>query len=489
MPLLSGVALHHGIPPRKMYNKVQEFSRRFEEYITLVLSFLVSSVFYRRKGLASANIRRIVIIKLDHIGDVILSIPAIANLRAHFPLAHVTMVANFSSEPIARYIPHVDEVLCHNARFFNRSGSRKTFDFARGMRFAREMRRREFDLIVDLRGSFASLLFALIAKSEYRIDRGTYLVQRKLGRWWNLGTRTSCPHIQIPLASEHEAEVNLHVLARAGLPTRSREMSLDLPQEDLDSADSLLREFTAHQAPLFEKGNDLLTPLLEKNDLLTPLLEKNDLLTPPLEKNNLLAPPLEKNNLLAPPLEKGAGGIFTTDELNLRPPIIVIHPGAPVPLKCWPAERYARLACQLLREYNAWIVLVGGKGEEQIALSVASAMIGRDACHTNGQVADLSGQTTLGQLAAVLRRTDLFIGNDSGPMHLAAACDTRVIGLFGPTSPQRFGPYGDLCAALRMERDCPPCMRNKCKIPRYRCIDRISVSDVMNAVRQMMPPD
>ncbi len=378
-----------------MYNKIRQLTRVFEEYTALALSFLVNLVFYRRKDLASASIRRIAVIKLDHIGDVILSIPALANLRAHFPLAHIVMAVNSSSESIARRIRYVDEVLCYDAHFFDRSGSRKMFDLARGMRFARDMKKRDFDLIVELRGSFASVFFALIGKSRYRIDRGTYLIMRKLGR--------------IPSSSEHEAEVNLDMLARAGLLTLSREMSLDLTQADLDSADSLLREYDK-----------------------------------------------------SPPFS----------------PIIVIHPGSPAHLKRWPAERYALLAHQLLEKYNARIVLIGGKGEEQIAQSIASAI--------NGQAIDLSGRTTLGQLTAVLQKAELFIGNDSGPMHLASACGTKVIGLFGPTSPQRFGPYGDHCAALRMESDCPPCMRDKCKRQGYRCIDRISVDDVMTVIGQMM---
>jgi ADP-heptose:LPS heptosyltransferase len=132
----------------------------------------------------------------------------------------------------------------------------------------------------------------------------------------------------------------------------------------------------------------------------------------------------------------------------------------------------------LSRDYDALIVLVGGKDDEQIAQSIVSAM--------SEQTINLSGRTTLGQLAAVLRKAKLFIGNDSGPMHLAAACSIKVIGLYGPTSPERFGPYGDCCAALRMEDDCSPCMRDECKRPGYRCIDRISVDDVIETVKQIM---
>jgi len=379
-----------------MYGKLRQFSRKLEEYLTLIFSSLVSSIRYRRKDLVSGDIRRIVIIKLDHIGDVILSIPALANLRAHFPLAHIVMVVNSALEQVAGYIPHVDEVLCYNARFFDRSGRSKMFDLTRGMRFSREMRDREFDLIVDLRGSFASLLFAMIARSKYRIDRGTYLIQRKLGR-------TS-------LESEHEAEVNLDILTRAGLSTRSREMSMSLSKADMDSADLLLRDFG------------------------------------------------EESSIY---------------------PIVVIHAGVPTMIKCWSVEKYVRLADRLSQEYSARIIFVGDESEKQAAQSVISSM--------NGEAINLSGGTTLGQLAAVLKKADLFVGNDSGPMHLAAVFGTRVIGLFGPTSPQRFGPYGDHCFALRMEPDCPPCMRNECKKPGHKCIDQISVDDVMEVVKQIMP--
>jgi ADP-heptose:LPS heptosyltransferase len=134
-----------------------------------------------------------------------------------------------------------------------------------------------------------------------------------------------------------------------------------------------------------------------------------------------------------------------------------------------------------LSEADARIVLIGGRGEKQFTRPIALA--------TNEQVTDLSERTTLGQLAAILQKADLFIGNDSGPMHLAAACGTKVIGLFGPTSPQRFGPYGSGCVALRMEDNCPPCMKEECRRPGYRCIDSISVDDVMKTVKELLSQD
>lgn len=373
-----------------MHGKIRSISRTLEEYATLVCSFLINSVFYRRRNLSQANIQRIAIVKLDHIGDIILSMPAIANLKAHFPNAHITMIVNSALREVAGYIPDIDEIVKYDARFFDRSGKSRMFDFGRGISFARDMRRREFDLIVDLRGSFATLAFALIAQSEYRVDRATYLIERKIGR--------------ISDALEHEADVNLDLLVRSGISIYSRDISLILREKDIASA-------------------------------------------------GLLLPNCSES------------------------PFVVIHPGPSVALKCWPADRYTRLICELQKRYKAYVALVGGRGEEQITHSIASA--------TDNKVIDLSGKTTLGQLSAILQRADIFIGNDSGPMHLAAACGTKVIGLFGPTSPQRFGPYGKNCIALRMESDCPPCMREKCNIPGRRCIDKISVDDVMATVEQI----
>jgi ADP-heptose:LPS heptosyltransferase len=368
--------------------KNSRFLRKFEEYITLILSFFVSVIFYRKKRLNSSEIHRIAVIKLDHIGDVILSIPALASLRASFPTAHISIVLNPSSRAVAELIAYIDEILCYNPRFFDRTGTSKMFDFTGGINFARSMRRLRFDLIVELRGSFASLFYALIGNASYRIDRGTYLVNRKLGK------------IEAP--PEHEALINLGILNRAGINTEPEKLPLALSREDIEIA------------------NSLLSKCYESNSF-----------------------------------------------------IIAVHPGGPNRLKRWDTGMYIKLIGQLINEYNACIVLVGGKGDQDAVEDIIASVSER--------VLNVSGQTTPGQLAAILHKVVLFIGNDSGPMHLAAACGTKVIGLFGPTSPQRFGPYGERCISIRMEKDCPPCMQDNCK-KNYRCIDKISVEDVMKAV-------
>jgi ADP-heptose:LPS heptosyltransferase len=391
-----------------MNNKTNRFLRTLEEYITVVLSFIIG-LFYRSQ-VFHADIKRVAVIKLDHIGDVILSIPAITNLGENFPDAHITMVVNPVSEQIARLIPHIDEVICYNARFFDRTGETKVFDVMKAFRFAKDMKSRNFDLIIDLRGSFASLLFALIAKSRYRLDRGTYLICRKLTFPFSKGGSRGIFKKNDQWTLKHEAEISLDILKKAGITIKTKRSSLDLSRTFNDSIEY--------------------------------------------------------------------------PDIN-----IVIHPGGPMLLKRWSADRYIELIRQLLQHYSVRIALIGGKDESELVKSIVSASVLPLLGGTrvgDDRIVDLSGKLTLVQLAYLFKKADLFIGNDSGPMHIASACETKVIGLYGPTDPESFGPYGDNCVTLRMEDKCKPCSQDKCKFKDYRCIDRISVEDVMNVVSEML---
>lgn len=157
---------------------------------------------------------------------------------------------------------------------------------------------------------------------------------------------------------------------------------------------------------------------------------------------------------------------------------VVIHPGARFWFKCWPARKWASLVDILQRELGLSVVLTGGGREMEDVRAILSKM--------KTPAFSLAGQTTVLELAALIKKAALFIGNDSGPMHIASACGTKVIGLYGPTDPERFGPYGDNCVTLRMEDKCKPCSQDKCKFKDYRCVDCISVEDVMNVVSEML---
>ena len=155
-------------------------------------------------------------------------------------------------------------------------------------------------------------------------------------------------------------------------------------------------------------------------------------------------------------------------------PWVAIHPGSGgfSLARRWPADGFAMVADVLAREIGAGIVLVGGKEETALAAEVRALM--------SASPLDLTGRTTLGQLAAVLGRCDLLIGNDSGVAHVGAAAGTRVVAVFGPSNHLAWGPYepgASPCAArhriVRVNLPCSPCMyRNHSLGLRYGCATR-----------------
>lgn len=129
-------------------------------------------------------------------------------------------------------------------------------------------------------------------------------------------------------------------------------------------------------------------------------------------------------------------------------PILALGPGANFSGKRWPAERFAAVARRLSGSMGplagARIVLLGG-GEDRAAAGEIAASLDADGL----SAADLTGQLDLLACAALLERATLFIGNDSGLMHIAAAAGAPTLGLFGPSDERVYGPYGPRTRALR----------------------------------------
>ena len=175
-------------------------------------------------------------------------------------------------------------------------------------------------------------------------------------------------------------------------------------------------------------------------------------------------------------------------------PVIALMPGSQWPSKRWPAEHFAALA-RRLAERGACVVFLGGPGEE--------SLVERIRAMETGPAASLAGKTTIPQLAAMLERADVVVAGDSGPMHLAVALGRPVVALFGPTSPERTGPYADVAqppsagaassvsaqarapvlhrpVVLRSAQACAPCFEPECEDA--RCMRDIGVERVFEAV-------
>lgn len=156
-------------------------------------------------------------------------------------------------------------------------------------------------------------------------------------------------------------------------------------------------------------------------------------------------------------------------------PIVAINPVALWETKLWLNDRFAQLADRMAKEFNVDVVFTGGPGDEDVIRNIQAMM--------TVPCADLSGRTTLPMLAALYDQAALLVTTDTGPMHLAAAVDTPVVALFGPTAPWRTGPFGQGHRIVRTAPPCSPCFKRQCDENQCRCMRDISVDHVLAAVR------
>lgn len=150
--------------------------------------------------------------------------------------------------------------------------------------------------------------------------------------------------------------------------------------------------------------------------------------------------------------------------------LAVLVPGAGWVTKEWPAEYFTELAQYLIKQWK-YIILAGGKGEIEKCEQIAEAL-------PEGRVLNLADKTNLKELAALMGSVGLCIGGDTGPVHIAAAMDCRIIALFGASSGHRAGPYGKKVTIISTTEECAPCFKRKCPLNK-NCMEKITVADVI----------
>jgi len=157
-----------------------------------------------------------------------------------------------------------------------------------------------------------------------------------------------------------------------------------------------------------------------------------------------------------------------------KPPraLVGIHPGGSSFDKLWPAENFTHVANRLIQDFGAKIVLFGGRGEEDLVRSIQDEMTHPPILATGIQ---------LRQFAALAAECSLFLCNDSGPMHIAAALKVPTVAIFGPTDHVRWKPHSENAVIVRQDMDCWPCSAHKCKRD-FECTKLLSVEDVWNAI-------
>ncbi|MCJ7679450.1 MAG: glycosyltransferase family 9 protein, partial [Candidatus Aminicenantes bacterium] len=307
-------------------------------------------------------------------GDVLLTLPAVAALKRRLPGASLTYVIEESFLELVENHPALDHVLVLPRPVGNR-------DF---IRFIRDIRKNRFDVVLDFHGGPRASLITLFSGAKRKIG------YKNRFKWWIY-------HTAIPryydFGPVHSAENHLNLVRVLGVDAQ------ESPPISFPPADPMTRN--------------------EADDILR---------TCGLISNNY----------------------------------IVFHIGAGNQFRFWGRENMSAFLSQAFEAFGLSIVLVGAPDDAETEGALLEA--------GNPAVVSLVGRISLKILHHLISQAALFVGPDSGPMHVASATSTPVIALFGPNLPVYFGPWKSECVILEKILDCRPCPQRNCPTGDFACI-------------------
>lgn len=345
---------------------------------------------------------RILVIRLGALGDVVRTLPAVADLRARYPRAHLAWLVESKAEGAVRGQPGIDEVLVFPREELSAAlrARRPLRLFAQTAGFLAELRRHRFDLVMDFHGILKSGVIARFSGAAIRVG-----YERPFSREyaWLFANRRAL--IEPHRVSRFERNAALIDFLGIGLRTLT-EIDPDAPR--------------------------------------------------------VLAPERDAAAAMAAQLSAGVEG---------QPRPAVIHPGsaAAAPYKRYPAEHWGEVARRLSRAGVRCIVSSGSSdSEEELAHDVVAASRGD---------ATLAPQTPgFPELVALVAQCCLFLGSDSGPLHVASLCGTPVVQVLGPTDPVENRPWrGSPSRSLRVPVACSPCRSGCIPAPCLRLLPPATV--------------
>jgi predicted lipopolysaccharide heptosyltransferase III len=158
--------------------------------------------------------------------------------------------------------------------------------------------------------------------------------------------------------------------------------------------------------------------------------------------------------------------------------MVILQPGARYWFKAWPPDRFTELADRLTSQYGCQVLIGGSYQDIDLAQQI------RQKAKSSPVI--MAGRTTIKQFAAIAKRSALFVGSDSGAMHIAAAVGTPVVALFGPSNPAEWGPRGGTTEVIYKGLDCRACFHPTCRRGEQNCMKLISVDEVATASERLI---
>jgi lipopolysaccharide heptosyltransferase I len=362
---------------------------------------------------------RILIVRLSAIGDVIQAVPIACALRERFPKAFIAWTVEGRTASLLTGHKAIDEII---------PLKRGWLKSPQGVwQLRRRLHELKFDIALEAQGLTKAAILAWLSGAKRRIGFGKPW-GRELSPWMNTDV--------VDTPNMHVIERNLALLRPLGIESPKVEFCLPKREEDRQAAEKIIRE-----AHLGSRGETLLADRRGG-----------------------------ASGTVRSQAEPGNEGLVAKPGNELWP-FAIINPGAGWASKLWPTDRFAAVAEYLGKTWSLpTLVVWAGNDEKRMAEEIAA--------HAGGH-AYVAPNTSLAELASLARQAKLFLGSDTGPLHLAAAVGTPCVGLYGPWPAKIHGPYGPLHIALQKAFFDGP--THKKRIAPKEIMEAIGIEDVCNA--------
>ncbi|MBE9159305.1 glycosyltransferase family 9 protein [Nodosilinea sp. LEGE 06152] len=374
--------------------------------------------------------QRILCVRLDSLGDVLMTTPAMAAIKASRPGCHLTLMTSAAGAAIAPQLPMVDEVWVYDAPWLKATAPRETSQPEHDM--LAELRRRRFD---------AAIIFTVYSQNP-------------------LPTATMAYLADIPLRLAHCRE-NPYQLLTDHIPEPEPELSRHEVQRQLDLVASV--GYTNPDSRL-----RLTVPTLAQQRI-TTLLGELGLSPQPTKTPRPARDPVGAQHAVPLPI----GGM---QETNSDQPWIVIHPGASAPSRRYPPELFAQVARSLVQS-GLTVLFTGTPPERDLVESIRDQM--------DAPSYSLVGLLDLKDLSALLAAAPLLLSNNTGPVHIAAAVGTPVVDLYALTNLQHT-PWQVPHQVLFHDVPCRLCYKSICPEGHHACLRQVEPQAVVAAVLELL---
>ena len=342
----------------------------------------------------------ILCVRLDSIGDVLMTTPAIRAIKESCPGRRITLFTSPAGVEVASLVPEIDDVIVYDAPWMKatapRTNSQPEFEMVE------KLRSLQFDAAVIFtvfsQNPLPSAFFCYLADIPLRLAHCHENPYQLLTNWV-LDPEPSC-------GIRHEVRRQLDLVATVGCRTTKERMSLRVPED-------------AH------------------------------------------------HRILQCLAELG---------IDLKRPLVVIHPGATATSRRYPPEGFAQVARRLILDANFQVIFTGSESERELVEAIQSA--------TDTDSSSLVGYLNLAELAALIEITHLVISNNTGPVHIAAALGTPVVDLYALTNPQHT-PWGVPNRVLFHDVPCKFCYKSICPEGHYHCLRLVTPDEVFRAACEL----